>query len=176
MSIKLPQYRALLIWYGFHLSLHRNCNLKINDMTLLKVKPRHTNAFSSEFDTLVDNLLYKQKKNVEKEIGYTPKANIIEDEKEYLIQLSLAGYNKKDIEINVEKGILKIRGSKKSTEENNSSKYHLRQLNDGKFSRSFYFPEEILEESINAAFENGLLELHIPKVEHKSLRRSVKIA
>jgi len=93
-----------------------------------------------------------------------PLHDTIENEKEFQVELALAGVKKEDISMNVENGILSIKAERKSSEQ----KFNTKQTFYGKYEKSFTLPESVDEEKIQAAFENGMLKLSIPKlVEQK---------
>ncbi len=144
-------------------------------MTLLKFKPRLTHSIPANFNSLVDELLMEKAVKNNAETKFVPRANILEKEKEFEIQLEVAGYSKKDIEINVENDVIKITGDNNVEQSTNSEKYHLRQIKEGKFSRSFYLPEDALEDKIVANFNNGILSVKIPIDETGPNKRSISI-
>jgi len=93
-----------------------------------------------------------------------PLHDIIENEKEFQVELSLAGVKKEDITLNVENNVLSIRAERKSSDQ----KFNKKQTFYGKYEKSFTLPESVDEEKIQAAFEDGMLKLSIPKlVEQK---------
>ena len=55
-----------------------------------------------------------------------------------MIQLALPGFNKNDIEINLDENVLKIQGEKKNQIKKDNSIYHLKQLKCGKFSKIIF--------------------------------------
>ena len=144
-------------------------------MTHLKINPRFAKSIPYGFNSILDELLEGSKVEKQHQFDFSPKANIIENDVQFEIQLELAGFNRKDVEVVTEKGIVTIKGEKENKSTDDSVKYHLKQLSAGKFSRSFTLPEDILEEKILAKFENGILQLQIPKDKTKSSKRSVKI-
>lgn len=88
----------------------------------------------------------------------------------YIIEIDLPGYEKDDIEIELEKGYLKI--SAKTTKETDNSedeKYIHKERFYGECSRSFYVGENLKEEDIKAAFKNGILALTVPKDQPKKI-------
>jgi HSP20 family protein len=91
-----------------------------------------------------------------------PPHDIIENEKEYIIELSLAGIKKEDISLNLDHNVLTIKAERKEV---NDQKYNRKQTFYGKYQKSFTLPESIDIENIQAAFENGILKLNIPKLE-----------
>ena len=143
-------------------------------MTLLKIKPRLMSSIPSSFDKVLAELINEQKENQNEALDFSPKVNIKESETEYTVQLALPGYNKKNIKIGLDKDLLKIQGEKEVGKEEDAPYYQLKQIESGKFSRSFYLPEGIAEDEIEAKFEDGLLSLHFPKVEQKVVKRSIQ--
>jgi len=98
--------------------------------------------------------------------GFTPRADITEDELNIFFHLELPGMSKESVKISVnEDRILTIKGEKKRAELSEDKNYIRNERVFGEFSRSFVLPENIDYEKIAAKFENGVLELAIPKKE-----------
>ena len=91
-------------------------------------------------------------------------ANVKETEQEYSISLAVPGYEKSEIEIFLDKSKLTIKG-KKAT--NGEVKFSTREFDFSNFERTFYLPENVQTEKIEARSENGILNIHIPKAEVK---------
>ncbi|MBK9565046.1 MAG: Hsp20/alpha crystallin family protein [Saprospiraceae bacterium] len=92
-------------------------------------------------------------------------ANVKETEQEYSISLAVPGYEKSEIEIFLDKSKLTIKG-KKAT--NGEVKFSTREFDFSNFERTFYLPENVQTEKIEARSENGILNIHIPKAEVKT--------
>ena len=144
-------------------------------MTQLIIKPRSTNSSPLSFTSIIDELLKENKVIKHHEKAVVPKTNILENETKFEIQLELAGYNKKNIEISVEKGIITFKGDNRNNDTQNFTKYRINQITEGKFHHEFYLPEDTLEDKINARFENGILYVIIPKDKLKLLKRSITV-
>lgn len=71
--------------------------------------------------------------------------------------------NKEDIHVEMHKGILTIRGERKEEKKEENEKYHTVERSFGQFVRRVRVPEGVSEESVRAKFENGVLEVTIPK-------------
>jgi HSP20 family protein len=99
-----------------------------------------------------------------------PAVNILEDEKEYRIELVAPGIDKKDVGINLENEILTISSEKESKNEEHEGKYMRKEFNYTSFSRSFVIPEEVDSEKISAEHTNGILNIHLPKKEEELKR------
>jgi len=94
-----------------------------------------------------------------------PPANIIEDEKGFKLELSVPGFKKEDFDINIEQGALIIRSEKKEESNKEEKNYSRKEFSYSSFSRSFQLPDNINENNISAKYDNGVLQLTIPKKE-----------
>ncbi|MCI8422071.1 MAG: Hsp20/alpha crystallin family protein [Lawsonibacter sp.] len=80
----------------------------------------------------------------------------------YLLEAELPGFQKEDIDLDVKDGVLTISASHQTDSEEKQGSYLCRERRSGMFSRSFSL-EGIQEEGITAAYNNGVLELKLPK-------------
>ena len=93
-----------------------------------------------------------------------PPYNIIQTDKEFLIEFSVPGFNKKDFSIEVEENNLKV--SKLSSENDKlENKFYKRQFNYSQFEKNFTIPEEVNIDKINSIYENGILKIFLPKIK-----------
>lgn len=107
----------------------------------------------------------------------TPRVNIIERENEHELQLIAPGFSKGDLKLKVEDDLLTISAEKEQPALKENERYTRREFSYGNFKRSFRLPENVNVEGIKAAYENGVLTLHIPKVaEQRPQPRSIEIA
>lgn len=79
------------------------------------------------------------------------------------ISAELPGVDEKDIDVSMAEGVLTIKGEKKSEEEEKKKDYYRSERSYGSFMRSFRIPDGVDEDKIKAAYENGVLELTLPK-------------
>ena len=93
-----------------------------------------------------------------------PPYNIVDNDKEFLIEFSVPGFDKKDFLLEVEENNLKVSNlsSKNNKLENNFFK---RQFNYSQFEKNFTIPEEVNIEKINSKYENGILKIFLPKIK-----------
>lgn len=123
---------------------------------------RFNNSFSPEFHL-------EQNK-------FTPKVNIFETDKNLNVIFEIPGVKKEDVNITInDEGILTIKGDRKSNLENNNENYLIQEILFGEFSRSFKLPNNIDSENIKAKFNNGILEVSIPKVLPEDKEINVQI-
>lgn len=95
----------------------------------------------------------------------TPPANITENENEFKLDLSAPGMNKEDFKINLENGILTVSSEKGESDTIEQENYRRREFSYNSFSRVFALPDNIDENKITATYNNGILELQLPKKE-----------
>jgi HSP20 family protein len=101
----------------------------------------------------------------EEDYSWVPRADIHETKDDYLVQLDLPGMDKKDVKIKVEDNFLVISGERKSENKVDDEKYHRVERFSGSFNRSFRLYKDVDPSKIKAKFENGVLEISIPKAE-----------
>ena len=92
----------------------------------------------------------------------------------YLLEAELPGFRKEDIDLDVKDGVLTISAQHQESSGQNSGNYVCKERRCGSFSRSFNL-EGIQEENITASYNNGVLELSLPK-KQEILPQSRKIA
>ena len=84
------------------------------------------------------------------------------------------GYDKKDISIDVEDGVLTIEAKKDDEVVHEDKNYYRKERVVGSFKRQFTVGN-INEDNINASFVNGVLEINFPKEEKKESKKSIEI-
>ena len=92
----------------------------------------------------------------------------------YLLEAELPGFRKEDIDLDVKDGFLTISASREESGETKQGGYLCRERRSGSFSRSFNL-DGIQEDGITASYNNGVLELTLPK-RQEVLPQSRKIA
>ena len=98
------------------------------------------------------------------------KTDIIEKKDKYVLNIDLPGYEKDNIQIEMENGYLKITAkAEESKDDEEEGKYIHKERFYGECSRSFYVGDNVSEEDIKASFKNGILTLTVPKEEQKKL-------
>jgi HSP20 family protein len=92
-----------------------------------------------------------------------PAVDVHEDEKHYTITVELPGCAKSDVTVEVNEGVLTLRGEKKSEREEKKEQRRWVERSFGSFARSFTLPGDAASDRIQAAFENGVLTVTIPR-------------
>ena len=101
-----------------------------------------------------------------------------DDAKAYRLAVDLPGFKKDEISLDLRDGYLTISAEKGLDQDKESKKGRvLRQERyTGSCSRSFYVGEHVEPEDIRAKFENGILQISLPKAAKKQLPKSNVIA
>ena len=121
----------------------------------------------------VDKTLYgKHAKNM-------MKTDVRETDDSYEVDIDLPGFKKDEVNAQLHDGYITISAAKgldKDEKDKKTGKYIRRERYAGSTSRSFYVGDEIKQEDIHAKFENGILQLSIPKKEAKAIAQNNYIA
>jgi len=94
-----------------------------------------------------------------------PSVNIVENHKDFKIEMAVPGHEKKDFKVEVDNGVLTISSEKEEESKEEKENYTRREFSYKSFSRSFRLPENCVADQIDARYENGILFLSIPKKE-----------
>ena len=140
--------------------------------------------FLTPFDKMFDQMFESQFPDVVKSVGVKPyagsaypKVNVYEYEDKIGIVAEIPGLNKKQLNVEVEEGVLTISGDKHSTFNDDGAKVIRRELKQSSFKRSFELGELLNGEDISASFKDGILSVSIPKTEpEKPKKHAVKIS
>ena len=104
-------------------------------------------------------------------ISWIPHVDIREEAERFVVAADLPGVEGKDIEITADKGVLTIRGERRSEKKTTDESYERVERATGSFLRRFTLPESADAEAIKASHVNGVLEVSIPKRPQEQPRR-----
>jgi HSP20 family protein len=102
---------------------------------------------------------------------WAPRVDIREEDKRFVILVDVPGVEPKGIEINMDKGILSIKGERKSDNTDETAKTTRVERSYGSFYRRFALPDSANAEGISASGKHGVLEISIPKKPETTPRR-----
>ena len=102
---------------------------------------------------------------------WIPAIDLVEMQDHYLLHADLPGVSGKDVKVELDGEVLTVSGERKSEQRTSSDGYARLERATGSFSRSFSLPEGVDPESVKASFEQGVLEVQIPKPEQRKPRR-----
>lgn len=142
-------------------------------MSLIKYSRPNADLFSRNFNDIVDEFFNNSSSNYRKD-SFMPSVDVSETDSQFEVSVELPGLKKEDINVDLEKGRLTISGERKFKNEEEGKNFHRLETQYGKFSRSFYLPDTIDDESISAKYEDGILNITIKKSEEK-VKKQIEI-
>lgn len=105
-----------------------------------------------------------------------PAVNITEDKDAFKVSMAAPGMKKEDFQVNVEGDVLTISAEKEETKEHKDEKLSRQEYNYSSFSRSFTLPQTVIKDKIEAKYQDGVLNLSMPKSEEAKKETSRQIA
>ena len=106
-----------------------------------------------------------------------PAINVIENEKDYKIQLAAPGMTKNDFTVNVDENnnlVICMEKKEEKNEEKKDKKYLRREFSYSKFQQSIILPDNIEKNKITAKVEHGILSIDIPKTVDKEVQKTTR--
>lgn len=113
--------------------------------------------------------------DIGREAMVVPEANIIENEKDFGIEIAAPGLDRKDFKVSVDNDILTVSSEKTEDKKEERKNYRRKEFSYTAFMRSFTLPENCVPEKIDAKYENGILHLSLPKKEIKITKPAKEI-
>jgi HSP20 family protein len=102
--------------------------------------------------------------------------DVVENKDDFIVKASVPGINPEDLDVSYSDGTLTIKGEVKADNEVKENQYHLRERRYGSFARSITLPTTIKGDAIEASYQNGVLNLRLPKAEEvKPKRIAIKV-
>jgi HSP20 family protein len=125
-----------------------------------------------DFDRIVDSFL---RPTFAHTVGFQPSCDVTETKDHYLVAFDMPGVKKEDVKIEVEGSQLVVSGERQRGMRFDDGEASLRhERSHGKFERTFALPTSINTDKIEAHYEDGVLNVAIPKAE-SAKARSVQI-
>lgn len=142
-------------------------------MSLIKWSPHFDSL--EEMEDLMRNLPALRKR-MQLHKGFTPAMDMYETKDAVVVETALAGVRPEDVEVSVEKGVLTIKGSHSKEHEVEEKNYYQKEVRSGSFFRQLALPAAVVEEKVEAAFEDGVLQITCPKAApEKAKKVKVKV-
>jgi len=102
---------------------------------------------------------------------WIPAMDLVEEGDHFVLRADLPGVQEKEIEVELEDNVLSISGERNSEHEDRKEGYYRLERGAGSFARTLTLPEGVEADAIAASFENGVLEVRIPKPEERKPRK-----
>lgn len=109
--------------------------------------------------------------------GSVPRVNIVETNDDFVVEMAAPGMKKDDFQVELDNDMLTISSEvSDNVESNNGKSFTRKEFSYRSFRRSFYLPNSIEAEKIEAKYKDGILKLVIPKKEEAKRKPAKTIA
>jgi len=124
------------------------------------------NTVEDFFNPLVDAFISMPMES--RKVNRLMKTDIEEKDDDYVVKVDMPGINKDSIKVSVKNGYLNVGYKQETTSENKDIKHHYlrKERYFGEMERSFYLGE-VDASKVDASYENGVLNIIVPKVKEK---------
>jgi HSP20 family protein len=142
-------------------------------MSLIRYPYRNEGLFQDEMKQMFDKFFNAGDGDASSVVTsqWVPRVDIREEGNRFVIFADLPGVDPKDIEVNMDKGILSIRGERSIEQKTEDERFSRIERAHGVFHRRFALPESADPEGISASGRHGVLEITIPKRPDTTPRR-----
>lgn len=137
---------------------------------------REVGDLFNEFDRVFDSPAYRARMGMPMRTSdivgsWSLALDVAEKGDTFTVKASLPGIDPQDLNVTLEDNVLTVQGEIKEDETIEEETYHIRERRFGSFSRSLRFPVPVNASQIEAAYENGVLTLTVPKAEEVKPKR-----
>ena len=137
--------------------------------------------FLTPFDEIFNNLMGDMFPSIHQEFGENffaqgsyPKCNVLNFDDRIEIEAAIPGLTKNDVAVEVVDGVLTIKAESNQRAGVEDSQYVKREVKRSAFARSFRLGDNLVEDCISGAFENGILTITLPKVQPTNIVPEVR--
>ena len=137
-------------------------------------------SFLTPFDRMFDDIVGKSFPQINEQVGVNPfqgtaypKVNVYEYDAKVGVVAEIPGLDKKDLNIEVEDGVLTVSGEKSHGFDEGKAKVIRRELKHSSFKRQFTLGEQLDGDNISANFKDGILSIEIPKIEPELPKKNI---
>ena len=129
--------------------------------------PFFSNLFDDDFFPVLSN-----------RTSSMPAVNIKENDKNFTLELAVPGMDKKDLKIDITDDVLTISSENRNEVEEEKDGYKRKEFSYSSFCRSFYIPDNVNRDKIEASYKDGILTVELPKQEEdkNKITKQIKIS
>jgi HSP20 family protein len=107
---------------------------------------------------------------------WNPAVDVFEEDDKLVLKAELPGVDKKDISVDLQNGMLTLKGERRhESEEKEGRNVYRREMSYGRFVRSFSIPQDVQADKVKAEYVNGVLTIEVPKPEARKPKQ-IKIS
>jgi HSP20 family protein len=133
---------------------------------------RNQNWLPSIFNDFFDNDW------MEKANATAPAINVLENEKEYKVELAAPGMTKEDFDVHIDEEnnlVISMEKKNEKKEDEKNGRYLRREFSYSKFQQTMILPEDVDKEKISATVNNGVLDIELPKLVKEELPKQKRV-
>ena len=138
-----------------------------------RTSDRRLRDLQREVDSIFDQF-FGRSEDEDTSAVWAPRTDLSETDDAFHIRLDVPGMTKDDITINLQNNTLTVSGERTSERTDEGEEYVRVERAFGNFHRMFTLPNAVDRENVEAAYEDGVLTIHVPKTE-ESTRRQIEI-
>lgn len=117
------------------------------------------------------NRLWRGVADGKRQESWLPAVDVFDTKEAVVLKAELAGMKPDDIQIEVEDNVLTIKGERRFAEKVEEDRYYRIERRFGSFQRSLALPQGVKADDIQASYEDGILEVRVPKAEEEQPRK-----
>jgi HSP20 family protein len=144
-------------------------------MALVRWEPiREISSIQSEVNRLFDAFFdtpAASRRGDARARRWLPAMDLTESGDHFVLRADLPGVSEEDIKVELEHNTLTVSGERKEVHESEREGYHRVERAFGTFSRSLTLPEGVDADGVTASFDNGVLEVRVPKPAQSKARQ-----
>jgi HSP20 family protein len=141
-------------------------------MALIRWDPlREMDSLQADMNRLFDRFFDSRGGNSGTVRRWVPAMDLVETADALVLRADLPGMTEDDVQIEVKDGVLTVAGERSSEHEDKGEGYHRVERAFGRFSRSLALPQGTDAGKVEAKFDNGVLEVRVPKPEESQPTR-----
>lgn len=115
---------------------------------------------------------------MEKANATAPAINVLENEKEYKVELAAPGMTKEDFDVHIDEEnnlVISMEKKNEKKEDEKNGRYLRREFSYSKFQQTMILPEDVDKEKISATVNNGVLDIELPKLVKEELPKQKRV-
>jgi HSP20 family protein len=127
-------------------------------------------SVADDMNQMLDSFFGGSSPNASPALRWSPPLDVRETETGFTLRVEVPGVPKDQIQVNLENNTLTIRGEKKQVADESKGKWHHVERTWGSFERSITLPLRVNGEKIVARYQDGVLEIDVPKSDEAKPR------
>jgi len=133
-------------------------------------------TFQREMNQLFDDFMgLAPFRGFEERRGYSPRVDVVEDEKQITVSAELPGMDEKNVNLTLSHHVLTISGEKQEEHERKDKNCYYLERSFGSFQRSISLPCPVDADNVEASYKNGVLTIELPKTTESEKAKKINV-